>query len=321
MPRGLASSLFSCSFTLSAEASVLTESCQRAHQQLAEQEVNRKARIVQRQSYGKSFCNSSTPFGTREEVHRQTTHCFSTHFNPHASARNQHFPDMRVSHKHNQITLLFYTPVIRRVIKRCLVFVWGSRIKWCRSATSGSSLSCRPLSPPLSQLSCKATERDCPWCSINCQALRRRVIPWLAYTVPTVQTPSLALLLQRTFTQNCWVWWVWGATTTQKNTWPAGQREEEVMHSCGQTTWACAPSCFLLLCPRARPNHWLKTTSASTPISKAKLFSLFLTSNSKKRCWGGGGGGGGNVETECKNALMRRLHCGTTVWPVHTVGW
>lgn len=164
MPRGLASSLFSCSFTLFAEASVLTESCQWAHQQLTEQEVNRKAWIVQRQSYRKSFCNSSTPFGTREEVHRQTTHCCSTHFNPHASARNQYFPDRRVCHKQDQITLLFYTPVIRRVIKRCRVFVWGSRIKWCHSATSGPPLSCRPLSPPPPQSSCKATEPDCPWC-------------------------------------------------------------------------------------------------------------------------------------------------------------
>lgn len=64
------------------------------------------------------------------------------------------------------------------------------------------------------------------------------------------------------------------------------------MHSCAQTTWVYAPSCFLHLFPQLRPNHWLETTSVSNKESKIDL---------------------GGVETKCKNALMMRLHCGTSL--------
>lgn len=49
---------------------VFTESCQRARQQLPKQEVNKKVWIVQRQPYRKSFCNSSTPFGSADALNR-----------------------------------------------------------------------------------------------------------------------------------------------------------------------------------------------------------------------------------------------------------
>lgn len=89
----------------------------------------------------------------------------------------------------------------------------------------------------------------------------------------------------------------------QQTMWQSGQREEEVMHSCGRPTWACALSCFLLLFSQLKPNRWLERAlvgKLATPINKAELLSLFLTCDGEcAASWsdlGVGRGWGGGVE-------------------------